>query len=91
MKDYDSKAPRAALAFAAMLLTALTLGVTVLWPAYLGAQCRNAAILAASGANSPISSKTAMDMPATDRADAVDGRESRQSLQTIDRRPLQLG
>jgi hypothetical protein len=82
------------LALAAMLMTALTIGVTVLWPAYLGAQRGGAAILAASSGNSPTASKTAADTPASHRADAVDSRESLQSpqaLRTIYGRPLRLG
>lgn len=91
MKNYDSKPPRAALAFAAMLLTALTIGVTALWPACLGASGGNGVILAASSGNSPIVSKTAADTPAIGPGNAVDGRESPHSLRTIYRHPLRFG
>ena len=75
MKYYESKTPRAAFALAAAALTALTIGCTVLWPAHVGANRANAAMLAATKGDAPAATAMAADAPHVERIEVIAVRE----------------
>ncbi|HSQ80444.1 MAG TPA: hypothetical protein VLU54_04780, partial [Casimicrobiaceae bacterium] len=85
MKRYEVNTPRAALALVAAALTALTIGIAVVWPAHADADPARtgAATLAAARSSSPAAAKIALDAPHVDRIDVVAVRGARMSVHAI--------
>jgi hypothetical protein len=85
MKRYEVNTPRAALALAAAALTALTIGIAVVWPAHADTDpaSTGAATLAAARSSSPAVPERASDAPHVDRIDVVAVRGPRISVHAI--------
>jgi hypothetical protein len=91
MKRYEMKLPRTAFGLAAAALTALTIGVAVVWPANAEADRASAATLTAAGQNPPILATIVSDAPHVDRIDVVAVRQPRMSVRAIYLRYAQQG
>jgi len=86
MKRYEVNTPRAALALAAAALTALTIGIAVVWPAHADtdpASAGAATLAAAARSSSPAGPEIASDAPHVDRIDVVAVREPRITVHAI--------
>lgn len=83
MKHYEMHLPRTAFGLAAAALTALTIGVAVVWPASAEANRASAAILAAANRDAPIVATIVSDAPHVDRIDVVAVRQPRISVHAI--------
>jgi hypothetical protein len=86
MKRYEVNTPRAASALAAAALTALTIGIAVVWPAHADTDpaSRGAATLAAAArSSSPAVPEIASGAPRIDRIDVMAIRGSRISVHAI--------
>ena len=91
MKHYEFNVPRTAFGLAAVALTALTIGIAVIWPASANAERANAAMLAASDRSLALGATIVSDSQHFGRIDVVAVRQPRISVHAIYIRDAQQG